>query len=285
MKVLVTGATGRLGRALLAAIPDAIPATREEWNLDGTATDALALVRRHMPDVVIHTAAMTDTEACAREPNAATQRNEKATAALAAACRWLDARMIYISTNEVFDGTKAGAYHSRPTVAEPLPKPNPINAYGLSKYRGELAAYGVLGRSLAIVRTAWLFGGGNDFPAKIRRIADAEPKGTMPIAVTEAEVGSPTYVGDLAGALAGMARSFRPGTYHVVNGGQASRVDYARAVLAMIGSAHQVVAVQAWPRLSTPPANAVLHSDVPLRPWELALHDYLAGGPQGVSAP
>lgn len=271
-KVLVTGATGRLGFAVLGAIDGAIAVTRQQWDLDQPAA-AMDLLDEHQPDLVIHCAAMTDTEACAREPEVAERRNELATVWLADACKAHRARMIYVSTNEVFDGTKVGPYRAHGTAAEAYVQPRPINAYGRSKYQGELGAAAALD-DLAIVRTAWLFGGGNDFPAKILRIAAAQPA-DMPIAVTEAETGSPTYAADLAHVLANMTRAFRPGTFHVVNSGTATRAEYARAILAIAGSEHQISAVKAWPRLSTPPANATLHSDFPLRPWQIALRAYL----------
>ncbi len=272
MKVLITGSNGRLGRALMAAIPGAIGSTRDDWNLDDGPAEAIDVLRRnHMPDVVIHTAAMTDTEACAREPEVALRRNAVATASLATACHWTTAQMIYISTNEVFDGKLVGRGYF------PNDTPRPINPYGESKYRGELMANQIHGPWLAIVRTAWMFGGGNDFPAKIIRLARQSPP-KMPLAVTSLETGSPTYAADAARVIAGIARDFKPGIYHVVNRGEATRLQFAKAILHQAGIDHEVAAVASWPRLSTPPANAVLSPTVPLRSWRFALAAYAKDG-------
>src|SRR5919198_3372692 len=176
MRVAVTGAHGRLGSALIAALEDApfsgplgpIGWSRPEFDLDSPG-GAIALLRRDRPEVVIHTAAWTDVDGCARDPSTAHHRNAEATGLLARYCAAEGVDLVVISTNEVFDGRRTDRQGYVPD--DP---PGPINAYGQSKLDGErlaLEAYEGIGASgpyLGIVRTAWLFGPpGNDFPSKI----------------------------------------------------------------------------------------------------------------------
>src|SRR5439155_7329580 len=181
MRVAVTGAGGRLGRAVLAALNDApftgpggaIAWSRPEFDLDRPAAVG-DLIARDRPDAVVHCAAWTDVDGCAREPDLAAARNGAATGALAEAAARAGADLIAVSTNEVFDGRRQDG---RGYIADD--EPNPINAYGASKLRGEreaaaaYAAEAFPSVQLAIVRTSWLYGPpGNDFPSKILAAAD-----------------------------------------------------------------------------------------------------------------
>jgi dTDP-4-dehydrorhamnose reductase len=303
VRVAVTGAHGRLGRALIAALEEAPfvglsgPAAwgRESFDLDspGHVTEALD---RDRPEVVVHAAAWTDVDGCAREPDVAMARNGLATGTLAEACAARGLDLIVVSTNEVFDGRRTDGRGYTP--ADPT---NPINAYGASKLAGEraaLAAYGRDGRgggnrgvggpggggALGIVRTAWLFGPpGNDFPAKILAAAERANAADEPLRLVSDEIGSPTYSVDLADAIAELIGGAAiEGVHHLVNGGAVSRADWARELLRQAGLAvaTEDVPASTWPRLSTPPAWAVLEptmlrGDEPMRPWQAALADYL----------
>ncbi|MGZ4612945.1 MAG: SDR family oxidoreductase, partial [Kineosporiaceae bacterium] len=200
----ITGARGRLGRALMAHLVSAgqpaVAWDRPEYDLDspGAATPLLA---RDRPGLVIHCAAWTDVDGCARDPETAMRRNARAVRELAEATAAAGARLVVVSTNEVFDGTRADgrAYREDDPVEPP-------NAYGASKLAGERAAVVAFGRTgrqtdLWVFRTAWLFGpGAPDFPAKILAAADRLPPGDA-LPVVADEVGSPTYAPDLAAAL------------------------------------------------------------------------------------
>ncbi len=193
MRVAVTGAGGRLGRALIKALADApfvgpsgpIAWRRPELDLDSLSSSVAAgLIERDRPEIVVHAAAWTDVDGCARDPELAMARNARATESLALACAERGVDLVVISTNEVFDGRRTDGYGYLPEE-----RTNPINPYGASKLAGEEAAreafHALLGSEigtyrpagvprrepqLAIVRTAWLFGPpGNDFPAKILR--------------------------------------------------------------------------------------------------------------------
>jgi dTDP-4-dehydrorhamnose reductase len=303
VRVAVTGAHGRLGRALIAALEEApfvglsgpTAWARESFDLDspGHVTDVLD---RDRPEVVVHAAAWTDVDGCARQPELAMARNGTATGTLAEACADRGLDLIVVSTNEVFDGRRTDGRGYRP--ADPT---NPINAYGASKLAGERAALKAYGRerrgdggraaggrgsggSLGIVRTAWLFGPpGNDFPAKILAAAERANAADEPLRLVADEVGSPTYSVDLAEAIAELIGGAAiDGVHHLVNDGAVSRADWARELLHQAGleAATEDVPASTWSRVSTPPAWAVLEptklpGGEPMRSWGAALADYL----------
>ena len=289
MRVAVTGASGRLGRALVSVLADSpytglagpIAWTRAEWDLDAPGTIRERL-RSDRPEVVVHAAAWTDVDGCAREPEVARRRNGDATGVLAEACAARGVDLIVVSTNEVFAGD---ADDGRPYG--PNDPPGPINPYGASKLEAErraTAAFRGAGARLGIARTSWLFGPpGADFPAKILAAADRARQAGEPLKVVADELGSPTYAHDMAEAIAELiGEGDVGGVHHLVNAGVTSRAGWARELLGQAGVEVDVVDVPAstWPRASTPPLRAVLEptplpSGEPMRPWPQALADYL----------
>jgi dTDP-4-dehydrorhamnose reductase len=287
--VAVTGARGRVGRALVAALrlrgTQVAEWNRPDYQLEDESSPA-RLVERDRPDVVIHAAAWTDVDGCAREPELAIRRNGQAVGWLAAACAKVGASMVFISTNEVFDGlrTDGQGYAEDDTVRPP-------NPYGASKLAGEQEArkaYSVGGTAatLWIVRTAWIFGPpGNDFPTKI--LAAAGRSGAAePLRVVSDEMGSPTYTMDLAPAVLDLLCAARAGgTFHLAGEGAASRFDVAATVLqrCLPDARLAPISRHEFDRPSAPPAWAVLDCSraaafgVRLRAWDAALADYLAG--------
>jgi dTDP-4-dehydrorhamnose reductase len=289
VRVAVTGAGGRLGRALIGALEDApftgpfgpIAWTRHEFDLDAPEGVATRLDQDRV-ELVIHAAAWTDVDGCAREPERANERNGNATGILAAACAERGLDLVVISTNEVFDGKRTDGRGYRPD--DPV---GPINAYGASKLAGEQAAVrafqGAAGQ-LGIVRTAWLFGPpGNDFPAKILSAADRAAAAGEPLRVVGDEHGSPTFTLDLAEGISELVGSGDlAGIHHIVNAGIASRADWARELLrrTRVDVPLEEVPAATWTRASTPPAWAVLEptplpGGEPLRAWQEALAHYL----------
>jgi dTDP-4-dehydrorhamnose reductase len=302
MRVAVTGAGGRLGRALLAALAGPrfaasggpLAWSRPDYDLDDPSA-AARLVERDRPRVVVHAAAWTDVDGCARDPRLAMRRNALAVAELAEACVAAGVDLVLVSTNEVFDGLRTDG---RPySVAD---RPAPGNPYGASKLAGENSAQAAFVRrggavtaepgaadgrpQLAIVRSSWLFGPpGNDFPSKILAAAERARAAGRPLRVVGDETGSPTYARDLAQAIANLlATGTFAGVHHVVNGGMVSRAGWARVVLAAAGLevAIEEIPLADWQRPSVAPAWAVLEptplpSGEPLRPWEDAFADYL----------
>jgi dTDP-4-dehydrorhamnose reductase len=301
VRVAVIGVVGRLGGALAEALEDApftgtrgpIGWDQPDIELDTvTAASAGALLDTEHPEVVILTAAWTDVDGCAKDPALAMRRNGTAVGeiALAAAARGID--LIVISTNEVFDGARTDGRGYGPGDER-----HPINPYGAAKAEAErlaIAAYeadGVRGR-LGIVRTSWLYGPpGNDFPEKIARAALRARDAGEPLRVVADETGVPTYTPDLAEAiseLVGADAVAGPGErwriHHLVNGGRATRADWAREVLRATGIGADVVEVpvSTWQRASTPPPWAVLEptplpSGEPMRHWLEAFADAAPG--------
>ena len=289
MRVAVSGAAGRLGRALVAALAEApftgpagpIAWTRQAFDLDAPAGIAERLDRDRV-ETVVHAAAWTDVDACARDPELALARNGLATGVLAHACAERGIDLVVISTNEVFDGRRTDG--SGYTTAD---EPSPANPYGASKLAGERAAMEAYeaggGGRLAIVRTAWLFGPGKpDFPRKILAAASERARTGETLSVTGDEWGSPTYTADVADAVVELlAENALDGVRHVVNGLIATRADWARDVLARAMLDVEVVPVplSAWQRDSTPPRWGVLEasplpSGEPFRSWPDAMADY-----------
>jgi dTDP-4-dehydrorhamnose reductase len=274
-----------------------------EHDLDDS-TSARRLIGTFRPDLVVHCAAWTDVDGCARNPDLAMRRNGTAVGEIARTCVSVGAGLVVVSTNEVFDGSRTDGLPYAPT--DP---PNPANPYGASKLEGEAAARiafratgddfaaaafaragGEKVPALAIVRTAWLFGRpGIDFPGKIRAAAERARAERHGLALVSDEIGTPTYAADLASAIVRLlGEAARPsgrgfgGIHHVVNGGQASRAAWAREVLRLAGIdvATNDVPLSTWPRPSTPPVWGVIETTPlpggPLRDWRAALAEYMA---------
>jgi dTDP-4-dehydrorhamnose reductase len=288
MRVAVTGASGRLGRVLVAALADApftgpagpIAWDREAFDLDAPDTVG-ARLDRDRPEVVVHAAAWTDVDGCARDPELAMARNGRATGVLARACAERGLDLAILSTNEVFDGSLPdGATYG------PDEEPAPMNPYGLSKVAAERAATDAFASAvgqLGIVRTAWLFGSPEtDFPGRILAIASRARDGGPPVRVVDDEWGTPTYTHDLAEAIVDLlAEDALGGIHHIVNGGIATRADWARDAIGRAGLPVEIVEIRSsdWPRPSAVPLHSILTPTplpygAPLRDWRDAMADY-----------
>lgn len=296
MRVAVTGAHGRLGRALIEALENApftgakgpIAWSRPEFDLDTLSVDSVtALIERDRPEVVIHAAAWTDVDGCARDPALAMHRNGAAVGLIAQACAERVVHLALISTNEVFDGARTDGQGYSPDDVR-----RPINGYGASKLAGEQGGFDAMALAaetpFAIVRTSWLHGPpGNDFPAKIAAAALRAKAAGEPLRVVGDEIGTPTYTPDVADAIVELIwenalfdESGTSTTHHLVNGGRASRADWASEVLRATNIDVEIEEVPAatWRRASTPPLWAVLEptrlpSGEPMRDWRLAFAD------------
>jgi dTDP-4-dehydrorhamnose reductase len=273
MRVFITGRSGQLGQALeksLTAQGDQlIEAPR--WDIsDHTIVDKIVDLR---PEVVIHAAAMTNVDGAAKDPDLAFRINAFGSQNVAHACLRANAEMVYISSNEVFDGQADRPYR------EDDP-PAPINPYGSSKRSGEQMASHYLRDRLYIVRTAWVFSpGGNNFPAKIIAAADKHKE----LRVVADEIGNPTYAPDLAEAITRLIQTHVYGIYHFTNAGHCSRYDFAKEILRQSGREHIPIhptTLADYQRASTVPPFAPLANingaalGIELRPWPEALQAY-----------
>ena len=288
MRVAVTGATGRLGHALVEALASApftgatgpIAWDRRAFDLD--APDRVVdRLDEDRPEVVVHAAAWSDVDGCALDPALAMRRNGHATGVVAEACAVRGIDLVAVSSNEVFAGDRTDGLGYGPDEA-----PAPGNPYAASKLEGErlaTAAFADARASLGIVRTAWLFGvPGRDFPSRIVDAAERAAAAGESIRVVADEWGTPTSVHDLAEAIVELlAEDAVGGIHHLVNAGVASRADWARDVLVRTGTRAEAVDVPAatWQRPSRPPrwgvlAATPLPSGGPMRPWTEAMADY-----------
>ncbi|MGC9395861.1 MAG: dTDP-4-dehydrorhamnose reductase [Anaerolineae bacterium] len=274
MRILLTGHKGQLGRTLLPLL-----AAHDVFGLDLPEHDItdrgalLALTRDFHPDLILHPAALTNVDGCARDPALAYRVNGMGTQNVATAAAEVGAEMLYVSTNEVFDGRATEPYHEWAAT-------NPINAYGRSKLAGEWYTQHLLTR-FYIVRTVWLYAaGGRNFPHRIIELADE--RGSLKV-VTD-EVGSPTYVVDMARALVALIETHAYGIYHLVNEGLASRYEFAQEILRLSGREHvpvEPITSADYSRASTPPLyaplanNAAAAQGIRLRPWQEALAEFL----------
>lgn len=275
MRILITGANGQLGRQLVEVLQNNHEVAGYGRNeLDITNADQTAhRIKDFHPDLIIHTAALTKVDYCAENPDEALWVNGYGTQHVAYAAREVGATLVYVSTNEVFDGQNTGVYleHDRT---------NPINPYGYSKWVGEQIVMQLL-RKYFIVRVSWLFGhGGRNFIHTMRRLAGEYDK----LRVVVNEVATPTYVDDFVDALVQLIDTPYYGVYHLVNEGRASRWTFARHILDLSGYEDKVIeqiAAAEFPRPSTPPEYAVLRNfagaqrGIVLRDWRDAVADFL----------
>ena len=276
MKILVTGASGQLGQDLVEAFEknwEVVPTDQDNLDITNPA-QVEAVLTKEKPDWVIHAAAWTDVEACAENPEKALLINGEGTRNVALAAKKIGAKMIYISTNEVFDGKKKVPYVE-------ADKPNPINPYGVSKLAGEKYTQEILGKDSLIVRTAWLYGSGSriNFPSKI---LDRAKRGALE--VVDDEISTPTYAQDLAKWIKELVARNESGVFHLVNNGSASRYDWAEQIVAdkRLEVSLKRSRLADYRRLSSPPKYSVLSNKkakvlkLKMRSWQEASQEYLS---------
>lgn len=279
MKVMVTGAAGMLGRAVVAhgtAQGETVVAFNHhtlDITDEPTLNDAFEQAR---PDVVINCAAWTDVDGCELDPDRARTANALGPELLALACRKIGAQLITISTDYVFDGEKDGFYTQRD-------HPNPQSAYGASKLEGEQRAR-IAWANTIVVRSGYIFGvGGTNFLSSV--IPRARKGETLKVILDS--FGTPTYAPDLARRLYQLAQLDLPGTYHVVNAGEgASFEGFARYALKAAGLNESLLKAVRLGDLKRPaprPRNSRLRcvlSDAlglePLPPWQDAVREFIA---------
>jgi dTDP-4-dehydrorhamnose reductase len=277
VKILITGAGGMVGRALVAhatACGDEVFAHERE-SLDITNADAVReTFERERPEAVVNCAAWTDVDGCELNPERALLVNAEAVEILAAHSRMAGASFVTISTDYVFDGSKEGFYTQRDD-------PEPQSAYGIAKLQGERRAQRVAARTV-VVRTGWIFGvGGKNFLATA---VERARRGEHLKAISDA-YGTPTYAPHLAARLRDLAARDLPGTYHVVNAGEgASFLDFAREAVRVAGVEGveiESVSMDSLQRPAPRPRNSRLRCLLseaiglaPLPHWRAALRDF-----------
>jgi len=219
MLFLISGGRGQLGRALKKNLnKQAINPGREEMDICSLG-DVEKIFKIYNPDILIHTAALTDVARCEKNPHLAYKINVEGTYNLARVCKRQDIPMVYISTDFVFGGTKTNPYSE-------LDQPGPLNIYGKSKLKGEEVVK-TMGGPFFIIRTSWLYGDGEkSFPVKIKKALQNGNKVYLP----PWEKGSPTYVPHLASKLIEVIRTGKFGLYHLASRGVASRFEWGQRI-------------------------------------------------------
>lgn len=289
-RIVIAGAGGQLGGYLTSLTAsqgrEAVALTSSQWDI----TDPAAAERIVRPgDVVINCAAYTDVDGAETDEAGAFAVNEAGPGHIARACAQAGAQLIHVSTDYVFNGDFGGA-PNRPY--EPTDQTAPQGVYGRSKVAGERAVLAALPEAV-VVRTAWVYTGGTgkDFVAVMRRLA----AGDGPVNVVDDQIGSPTYVGDLAAALLQIVDDGVPGPIlHAANEGACSRFEQARAVFEECGADPErvrPVSTDHFPRPAPRPAYSALSSRQsvaagmrPLRPWRPALVAALAASHNAAGA-
>lgn len=275
MKIIVTGGNGNLAKELVRVLErNHELEVLTHHDLDITLQEEVdKIVSRFKPHIVINTAALTDVDGCEEQLKKALEVNGSGPFCLARACKRNNSILVHFSTEMIFDGLKSTPYLETDC-------PNPLLAYGLTKYIGEQNIKRV-DCKYAIFRTSWLFGGGvpkfvNKFIDKARQISS--------IKVVEDQIGSPTYIYDIACAIDLYLKEPQLGIYHMANSGEASRLDMAQVIkkelsldCELIPVSYQDLEIETYR-----PPHAVLdsiyrekYSFLKLRPWQEALREYL----------
>lgn len=232
MKILVTGAGGQLGMDVCAVLNSRGVDYAGTGHSDMDITDCSVVedkILSYNPDAVVHCAAYTAVDRAEDEPEVCWAINSDGTKNIALACRRVGAKMLYISTDYVFSGTKDGFYQVTDAVS-------PCGVYARSKLAGELVVQSLLDRFF-IVRISWVFGkNGNNFVKTMLRLAETRTE----LGVVCDQVGSPTYTTDLAPLLCNMVMTDKYGVYHATNEGECSWAEFADEIFRKTGKAVMV---------------------------------------------
>lgn len=278
MKVLISGGKGLLAVNILPYLGerfDLIVYDIDEWDITSVSRGR-DLMGLHRPDVVLNLAAMTDVDGCEDSQELAGQVNADGAGTVAELCAAVGARLVHMSTDYVFDGTKGSPYSEDD-------EPAPASVYGRTKLAGERM---VLERlpGAAVLRTQWLYGkGGKSFVDTITGLGRQQGK----VRVVDDQRGSPTWARDLAAPIISIIEKGLSGIYHVSNSGSCTWFEFARAIFSILN-----MDVEASPissdelgRKAARPAFSVFDltklegsTGIRMRGWMDALREYLATG-------
>ncbi|HIW32275.1 MAG TPA: dTDP-4-dehydrorhamnose reductase [Candidatus Paenibacillus intestinavium] len=274
--IVVTGADGQLGREIVLIEQTAftvVGLSRNELDITDLAGCRLVM-SEYKPFAVIHCAAYTAVDKAESEQDEAFRVNRDGTSNIALASHEIGAKLIYISTDYVFDGKGNTPYIESDDVS-------PTTVYGSSKLAGEESVQAIHPHSF-IVRTSWVYGQyGNNFVKTMLSLAQQRKV----LKVVADQIGSPTYTNDLARFLLQLVETDRYGIYHASNAGICSWYDFATVIFAESGADVKVEACTTaeFPRPAPRPAysvmehrNMALNGFEPMRHWQDALRDFLS---------
>ena len=276
LKVLVTGAAGQLGSAIVALLrSEGLHVTGVDQE-DGDIRDqsfVVDVIRREAPQVIIHCAAYTHVDKAEEEQKLCYDINVKGTGHLVDAAGKLRIPLVYISTDYVFNGKGESPWKEDDS-------PDPVNFYGVTKAQGEDIVRRL--KKHFIVRTSWLYGKGErNFVKAMLRLAETKKE----VTVVSDQIGTPTYTVDLAGLIYALIRTTDYGTYHGVNGGCCSRYEFAKAIYERAGLDVRLTPVRTseYPAKAQRPLYSCLsrkrleEKGLLLPGWEDALKRFFAG--------
>lgn len=275
MRILIFGATGMLGKALVRlwqnddeviGFGSADANLRNPEKINKAVADA-------KPDWIVLAAAYTDVDGCEINPTLATSINTYGAVNAANAAASIGSKFLFVSTDYVFDGKKSAPYET----SDPR---NPINAYGRSKAEAETKLLQIT-PECCIVRTSWLFGpGGKCFPDTILKLAETRPE----IKVVNDQRGCPTYTLDLAEAIVKLCHASASGTVHVTNRGDCTWYEFACEIVGQAGkntrvrptTSNEFVRPAERPSYSVLSPSSLHAHGIELPPWQDALRAYIA---------
>jgi dTDP-4-dehydrorhamnose reductase len=273
MRVTIFGATGMLGKALMRQwtgdVVTGLGSAQADIRIPAQVEKALA---ESTPDWVVLSAAYTDVDGCELNPTLATAVNTQGAINVAKAACGFGAKLLFISTDYVFDGKKTAPY-------EPGDQRNPINVYGKTKADAEEGLLNILPDS-CIVRTSWLFGPwGKCFPDTILKLASSRAE----IDVVNDQDGCPTYTFDLADAAIKLCRANARGIVHATNRGECSWYEFAGEIVRQAGlqtvvrptTSDRFVRPAARPRYSVLSGESLKRHGIEMRSWQETIPEYL----------
>ena len=280
MKILLIGADGQLGVDLAKVLSKEELISLTISDLDITKKEPVfEILKKYKPAIVINTAAFNDTKLAEEEPYKAFDVNVLGVKYLADACKSIDATLVHISTDYVFDGKS-----KKPYTEEDLP--SPLNAYGISKLAGEGCVKPGLEKYF-IIRTSGLYGtagclgkGGTNFVENMLKRAQED----KPIKIVTDEILTPTYSLDLAHKIAELIKTKHYGLYHITNNGQCSWYEFAKEIFKLAGIKIEIkpaLSKEFKSKIERPKYSVLTNANLQklglddLRPWNKALEAYL----------
>ena len=275
-KILVTGAKGQLGSDLVRILNlsgfQVFGMGRSK--LDVTNEEVVnKVIQQLKPEIIVHCAAYTQVDKAEIEPDIAFLINGIGTRNIAIAAERNHSKLVYISTDYVFDGQRNQPYNEYDAT-------NPLMVYGRSKLAGEQIVRD-FASNFFIIRTSWVFGKhGNNFVKTV--LKHGREKGSL--TVVDDQIGSPTYTMDLASFILQLVVTDKYGIYHVSNTGYCSWYEFAKEIIKMAGIQAELIpcTTEEYPRVASRPAYSVMdHMAIRtngfsvLPPWQDALHRFL----------
>ncbi|MGB7573881.1 MAG: dTDP-4-dehydrorhamnose reductase [Thermodesulfobacteriota bacterium] len=277
--LLVVGAKGMLGRDLLGVLQSSFSDGEViGWDVEEIdiqrGEEAATKIEKLRPGIVVHIAAYTDVDGCELDEKKAFAVNAEGTRVVALAASRSQAKMVYLSTDYVFNGNKGEPYLENDS-------PDPLNVYGRSKWRGERYVQ-ELAKGALIVRTQWLYGSyGKNFVTSVLQ----QGREKKVLSIVNDQTGSPTYTVDVAKAMSTLIQSGAQGIFHVANSDSCTWFTFGQTILKLSGMDKVSVIPISSEKLGRPavrPSYSVLNCEklkketgLTLRPWSEALKDYL----------